>query len=775
MTARPILALSVAPLVAIAATVGSALGFTGRSTTAGCPADVLSRSYVDRVARVAAAGRDVWGEAELHAAGGPSLNGAGRYLRPLLFAGHVPGKPAVPLTDSGVYYLPFAVPQSVSAPGQVALHLADGSEIVAGRVGGRKLVVSVGIAGAERYGSCIARLSTPALYGGYLPVLETRYRDAAGAIYRQESFAARVPEAGGLLSFARVVVDARRASAAVEIRFTLSDQGLRPSGGRLVRAGNTYLLYSPAARADASSVTYRVPRGSTRTVAVAWPNAPTAVGPLSLDADAYLQARARTVAYWHTRLSRGATYQVPERQVMDAERATLIQNLVMGWRYSIGNAYEGFEYPESLDAAAVMGEYGFSDIERATLQTSLEHHPSSLYPDWEMGAKLLALASYTRLSDDATLLTGATSTLRGYLASFTVQLADNHRGILQPEQWASDLPERTYALDNQAVVWHGLRVIAAAWSALGDTALARRARALATRLGQGLETAIQRSQRPLPDHTLYLPVRLYTEEPAPSSVLATRRDSYWNLVIPYVLASGLLPADSPHASAALRYLEHHGSLLLGQIRMNAYSLRTGTSVPTGTDDVYLLDLARFLADNHQADRLDLTLYGQLATGMTPGTHISGEAASITPADGRTDRTMYLPPNSVANAAFLETLRLTLVHELAAPDGTPAGLELAYATPRRWLSPGRTIAVHEALTSFGRLSYTITTRAHRAYIALDIPSAHTLRVLSLRLRLPGGKPLTRVELNGAPYTRVEGAAETIDLSGRHGQMTLTADY
>src|SRR5581483_2151744 len=123
--------------------------------------------------------------------------------------------------------------------------------------------------------------------------------------------------------------------------------------------------------------------------------------------------------------------------------------------------------------------------------------------------------------------------------------------------------------------------------------------------------------------------------------------------------SGLLPRDSRQAHAALLYLERHGSLLLGQVRMNAYSLRESTGVPTGTDDVYLLDLARFLADNHQADRLDLTLYGQLAAGMTPGTYVSGEAATVTPTGGDTYRAMYLPPNSVANAAFLETLRLTL--------------------------------------------------------------------------------------------------------------------
>ena len=44
--------------------------------------------------------------------------------------------------------------------------------------------------------------------------------------------------------------------------------------------------------------------------------------------------------------------------------------------------------------------------------------------------------------------------------------------------------------------------------------------------------------------------------------------------------------------------------------------------------------------------------------------------------------MYLPPNSVANDAFLETLRLMLVQEGA------GGLRLAFATPAGVARPGK---------------------------------------------------------------------------------------
>ena len=61
---------------------------------------------------------------------------------------------------------------------------------------------------------------------------------------------------------------------------------------------------------------------------------------------------------------------------MNAERASLIQNLMLTWRYSIGNPYEEFSFPESLDGAQVLAEYGFGDVAQAIVRTSLTRRPS---------------------------------------------------------------------------------------------------------------------------------------------------------------------------------------------------------------------------------------------------------------------------------------------------------------------------------------------------------------------------------------------------------------
>src|SRR5262249_46639194 len=162
-------------------------------------------------------------------------------------------------------------------------------------------------------------------------------------------------------------------------------------------------------------------------------------------------------------------------------------------------------------------------------------------------------------------------------------------------------------------------------------------------------------------------------------LVEARAGSYWNLVMPYALASGFLtPAQ---AAGIWRYMELHGSRLLGLVRAGAYALygRDAPFPTSGTDQVYGTNVSRFLADRGQADQLVLSLSGQLAAAMNPGPFVAGEAASVAPVPGQPERSMSLPPNGAANAAFLETLRLLLVHE------TGDGLELAYSTPRAWLA------------------------------------------------------------------------------------------
>ena len=332
-----------------------------------------------------------------------------------------------------------------------------------------------------------------------------------------------------------------------------------------------------------------------------------------------------------------------------------------------------------------------------------------------MGQKLVGSALHYRLFRHSTFrCADVTPDLRAYVDELGRQLARSGRGLLQRERFSSDIPDLVYGLHSQAVAWQGLRAMGHVWAETGYAALAARCRSLAERLRRALRAAVRESQVRLADGSLFLPSRLLDGERPYADLTASRPGSYWNLVVPYALASGLFAPGSTESRGALRYLELHGSRFLGLVRAGAYALYGHTApYPTsGTDQVYGLNVARFLAAADEPDQLVLSLYGQLAAAMTPGTFVAGEAASLTPIRDEYHRAMYLPPNGASNATFLGTLRLLLLHETIDSSGLPAGLELAHATPRAWLAPGKRIAVRAAPTSFGTLSYTLTVDAER---------------------------------------------------------------
>jgi hypothetical protein len=703
----------------------------------GCPLTRPSDAYAARVRDATRAQRDLWGAALLRSRDGPTYDGAHRFLAPLLLA-FGPGQR--PLTRSGVYYLAFGM-----RPGDVALHVADGSAIVLNRTGGAELDIGVGRDGREPYGSCLARLAAPRLYRGYEPVLETDYVDADGARLHQESFATHVPQTRALVSFVRLTIDAP------------------PGDPGQLRISPAPEFFSAGAGVDGTSLVY--PLATTRTVTLARLVRPAPSAPIPLGDVAYDAARASVAAYWDRRLAAGTLFRVPEARVLDAERNLLIQNLLMGWRYSVGNAYESFEFPESLENAAVLGEYGFTADEEAIVRSSLQREPH-LYQNWEAGMRLLAAARTYRLSRDASFLDAITAPLQRNAVHLERQLRDD--ALLSPERYAADLPDRVRGLPGQAVAWEGLRAIAEAWTGTGRRAAAAGAQTAAARLGRALRAAVARSQVRLPDGSLFLPARLLDDERPYAALTSTRHGSYWNLVIQDALASGLFAPGGREARGVLSYLSRHGARLLGLVRGGAYALYgRRTQAASGTDEVYGLNVARFLADNDRPDQLVLSLYGALAAAMTENTFVSGEGATVAPRRGAYDRAMYLPPNSTSNAAWLETLRLMLVHE------TADGLQIAYATPRSWLAAGKQIAVRRAPTAFGRLSFTITASARTVQVQLLIPAA--VSSLSLRLRRPRGLRLTRVELNGRPYPNFSAAGETIDLHGHTGRLIITAHF
>src|SRR6266540_3542158 len=373
-----------------------------------CPSHRATSSYAGSVFRALRSKHDVWGNDLIGRPNGPTYAAVRRLLKPLLFARG--GKKS--LTTSGIYYLPFAQPLGVRGATIVALHVADGSEILSQTATGPRMTVFVGRYGRERYGSCLSRLAPAKLAEGYLPVLLTEYVDRAGT-------------------------------------------------------------------------RYRVAAGESRTIYSGWIPDSSGGRPVPIDERTYEIGRERVVDFWEARLGQ-TTFDVPERVVVNAERSLIVQDLGLTWRYSVGNQYQEFSFAEALDVAEVLAEYGFGGITKEILRTGLGRL-AAIRSNWRMGEKLVATAHYYRLTGDRAYVAETTPTLKRLVVLLGRQIARKHgNGLLRRQRFSSDVAARVYGLHAQAAVWQGLHAMADVWAETGQPALARRAHALAKRLGRGL-------------------------------------------------------------------------------------------------------------------------------------------------------------------------------------------------------------------------------------------------------------------------------------------------
>ncbi|MGH3626201.1 MAG: hypothetical protein ACRDRL_01970 [Sciscionella sp.] len=512
------------------------------------------------------------------------------------------------------------------------------------------------------------------------------------------------------------------------------------------------------------------------------------------DATGYQQGLNETTAFWNNRLSQGATFDVPEPLVMNAQRNLLIQNILMNWRYSIGNAYEAFYQPESSGTVGTLGAYGFTDVYGASLDDLLPLSKGANRRNWEQGEKLIHAADYYNLTHDKAFIGNNEAAYVAYMADFAAQHAADPNHLLERQQYSSDIKHDVYGLHQIGVSLEGMKAILGVWKDVGRQDLVDQYTPLVDSLNTTFSAAVSQSSVTMPDGSLFTPADLLDGMQPWDPITATTLGGYWNLVAWYGLASGVYAPGSPQAQGTLKYAYDHGSRFLGMLRAR----------DSAVDNVYGTEQVNFLADNDQADQLVLSLYGKLAAGMTRGTFISGESDNLGPlatkwplqtgtcakactppsaedgwAPDEYYRAMYQPPNSANNTMFLDTLHQMLVHQVdtvTATSDTPTGLQLAFATPQAWLAPGKTITVTNAPTAFGALSYSINSKAAGHVVTADVrvPST-TPRQLQLRLRVPTGDSPVVVIVNGQHWRHVDRSTGTIDLSGLQGDVHVTAIY
>jgi len=121
--------------------------------------------------------------------------------------------------------------------------------------------------------------------------------------------------------------------------------------------------------------------------------------------------------------------------------------------------------------------------------------------------------------------------------------------------------------------------------------------------------------------------------------------------------------------------------------------------------------------------------------------------------------------------FLQQTRFMLVMEHGEE------LRLAPLVTTNWLQHGMTIAVTNAPTKFGLVSFRITSRLaeRRIEAAIVPPSRHAPKAILLRLRHPEAKPLRSVTVNGQPHRAFDRHKECIKLPPLPYPITVVANY
>jgi hypothetical protein len=164
----------------------------------------------------------------------------------------------------------------------------------------------------------------------------------------------------------------------------------------------------------------------------------------------------------------------------------------------------------------------------------------------------------------------------------------------------------------------------------------------------------------------------------------------------------------------------------------------------------------------------LLLYSLEAHQYARGTWVAPETRPLTP---KQPAAAYCCPAQMT--VPLLTKWMVVFEE---PDSEV--LWLAKATPRSWLEDGKTIAVTNAPTRWGRLSFQLRSHLKESRIetTLILPPMPESARIKLRVRAPEGHRLRAVTMDGKPWNRFDADQEIVVLPGTgKREVELTMQY
>jgi hypothetical protein len=162
----------------------------------------------------------------------------------------------------------------------------------------------------------------------------------------------------------------------------------------------------------------------------------------------------------------------------------------------------------------------------------------------------------------------------------------------------------------------------------------------------------------------------------------------------------------------------------------------------------------------------LLYYAHMAHIYSPGSWTSVESSKI-------DGTLGGPYCTPAQVTIPTLTKWMLVFE--EPDD--AVVWLARATPREWMEQGKKIAVMAAPTRFGKISYELRSDVEKNSVSAVIHAPKgSAPTIKLRCRVPGGKKMRAVTINGEKWTDFSADQEVVTIPPRlKGEIAVEVSY
>lgn len=487
----------------------------------------------------------------------------------------------------------------------------------------------------------------------------------------------------------------------------------------------------------------------------------------------YDDARARTEAFWSSYLARGAQFDVPEKAVNDLFRANLWHALMLPRIHNDGHMdlpYSDFAYsqtgtPWPINQAVYVdymlyGLRGYEDVASQELQAIYNNNQEfsgrvNGFAHWlaYTPGMLYAVSENYLLSNDRKTFEAL---LPATYKALDWTLAEIHGASGRPgpthglvEGELNDLTGGGYWAFNQAYLYAGLELMGKALARYGSP-----------RAQECLTTAANYREQ----------VERGFGAAMVEGPLVELRDHTW---IPYVPSNAAVPGRNYR----LWYPSDVDTGATHLVRLQAVpakGLLAESLLNDHEDNLFLhgWGLANEPVYNQQAtayllrDDVKATInafYSMMAGAFSQGVY--------EPVEHRWRWGQYFGPPST-DGAWFELYRNMLVRE--SDEHT---LILMQAAPRAWLEDGKRIAVEQAPTWMGKISYDVQSAAKSGTIraTVDLDAREKDACILLRIRHPEGKPMKQVSVNGTMWHDFDAQKEWVKIPNAKGKYEVTVNY